>query len=520
LAQAAADALDELQAYDFATGVQEALKAGFAGVPQQALASALLQAYSASRDPDDLPDPATLTAVASFLIFATSVDAARKALKAQFDGTAEHLLMAELLGMQPDVPVPASAIADFVAMQLPNIKPMLGRGAEGPVALNQALLELPTILRQPIVEAVLRHAKPSKQMLAFAALSLLFPFEAGTKRLALGWLGEQGGAETAAFLQVLPAGMADAAAVATARRALVRRGVAVTAKAKALPGIPLDWPVVEAYASTVDGQGSQGLYLLRRISPSKLALVGAVCNDQRGIAEGIHVPEAPAAALRAMLAGLTADRISVTPVPAAYVVQRILAGVELARTLQLPLPFEFQLGRYLLAGLDAGASIDSMAMVRPWADPASLPDTHYLLHTLGGSSWYFDVADGLTTAFLMAADKALKSVPDTLEPLSVPPDIAAEADYPDGLLLHLQREAWLAEKVDAAAEKLFTPQVRWRWCRRLAEMAYWFDADGRPTMRRLAATAAVVMDPGSPVPLTEQPLAAAMVRLSVLARYE
>jgi hypothetical protein len=521
LGKTAAAALDELIEYDFATGAQMALVSAFADAPKSDVAAALLHALADRTVPGHSITGGELTAFAGFLILAAGIDAARHEVQSQFNGTIEHLLIAEALGLSVKDQVTTDGVAGFVKAQAPALKSILTSDAMGPTALNQVLLEMPAVLRSPMVAAILGLDRPTKALLAFAALALLFPFDGDTKRHVLAWMAAKGGPEAQAFLAGLPKTAVDAPTMALVCKAVKRLGESTGIAAKGIAGIPIRWPVIDAFASPVDGQGSQGLYLVRQISSRKVALVGAVCNDRRGIAEGIAVPGCRLSDLREMVANLSqSEGVDLVAVPPEYIVHRIQAGIDQARDLQLPLPMSFQTGRYLLAGLPVVGEVDVMEAAREWADSTMLPDTHYLLHTKAGAAWYVGEEDGLTPSFFASAERALKRMPPQKASLQVPMAIANEADDPDGLLLWLQREEFLAKEVAAEVAHHFTPEVRRLWSQRLAEMAFWFDQDGRATMGDLAATAAVAMAPDSGVPLADQPLPAAMLRLSVLSHLD
>jgi hypothetical protein len=508
-------AIDELLLQDFATGAQLTVMAGLAASPSGPLATALLKAFGVAASHASLT-AREFTVFAGFLILATSADHAHAAMAAAFDGTAEHLFLADQLGLPLAGNAPAETVSAFVGKMTPNMAAIISADPQGPVALNQTLLELPAVLRAPLIAAMLQEGRTTKAKTAFAALALLFPFDGATKRHALDWLVAKGGDDASAFLAGVPGNAVDKTTKALISKAKKGMGPLTAAPAKDLPCVPIHWPVVDAFATPVDGQGSQGLYLVRQISARRVALIGAVCNDVRGLADGLNLPSTSLGDLREMVDALSEDGVDLVPVPAEYVIQRVQAGIEQARARQLPLPMAVQAGLYLLAGVPAAEPVDVMAAAGEWADAAMLPETHFILHTRACSAWYFTEEDGVSAKFFAAADKAMAKLAPQQHELQVPLAISQEADEPDGLLLWLHLEGFLAKEVAAEVDRLFTAERRRRWSQRLAEMAFWFDQDGRGTMGDLAATAAVALAPESGVALADQPLLAAMLRLSAV----
>jgi hypothetical protein len=274
--------------------------------------------------------------------------------------------------------------------------------------------------------------------------------------------------------------MADGARAKTARKAakraiyrLAQAGVTVPSS----PGAPAGPAVrrqaeraVRAWLSGVDGTGSRAVWILFEGGlGGQLQLCSLILNDEAGVLEaagGSISRKRLEAELRHLREHQKLPWVETDPARACALVSEALDLH--ARTGAEPPP-EFARWRPLFAESSAAPS-DARPKAEP--DPGLLERSAELLELPELAGWFVD--PGLISEDALALLQARESR------LIVSDQIRAE------------RETAIA---DAVIDKHFTPEIRRRWARRLAEMAFIFESTGREeTARQVASVEAALAD--------------------------
>jgi hypothetical protein len=275
-----------------------------------------------------------------------------------------------------------------------------------------------------------------------------------------------------------------------ARRALYR----LAQQGVTPPPRPSARPVVErraerparAWLSGIDGTGSRAAWILFEGGFGGTVLCSLILNDIVGVLEAAG-GEITKKRLDTELAALRANQklpwIEVAPARAVAAVREALAR---HRTLGTTPPAAFARWQPVFAGLP----VDDAPAVPPGApaDPAMLERAAELLGVPELASWFLDPES--------VQSESLELLQTRESRLVVSDQIKAERE---------------AAVIDRIVEREFTPEARERWARRLDEMAFVFEATGRPEHAAMAAAAAVALrDVAQDV--RRQPFAEALAR--------
>jgi hypothetical protein len=273
-----------------------------------------------------------------------------------------------------------------------------------------------------------------------------------------------------------------------ARRALYRlaqRGVAAPAR-------PAPRPVVEsrperaarAWISGIDGSGSRAAWILFEGGFGGARLCSLIVNDTVGIADvagGEITKKRLEAELEVLRASQKLPWIETEPERVCGLVAEALA---LHREKGTAPPVAFARWQRLFEG----AAVPAPPPPPVAADPALVERAAELLELPELAGWFLDpeAVQGDAVELLAARESRLV----------VSDQIKAE-----------RQEAIL----DRVVEREFEAEARRRWARRLGEMAWVFEATGRPEPAALAlAAAAALADPGADV--RRHPFARALAR--------
>ena len=315
------------------------------------------------------------------------------------------------------------------------------------------------------VEAIARAGEaPAEALRALAAAPATVLDET-----LITFAGERG-AEALPALTVLASARAERAVRRAAKRALYRlaqRGITPA------PEAPRRVVVVErqteravrAWISAIDGSGSRATWILFEGPYGGLKLCSLIINDEVGIVE----------------------------VAGGDITKKRLDRELTALRAEQKLPWvESEPGRAL------GLVADALALHggRGTAPPAEFARWRHLFPSVPGP------AGGTAPEDLPLDEEALERSAELLElPEMMGWFLDPESVQADALEVLQARESRLVvseqiknERQDAiltrVIERAFTPEARARWARRLREMAWIFEATGRPEPARLAAAAA------------------------------
>ncbi len=331
--------------------------------------------------------------------------------------------------------------------------------------------------------AVLEAALADPARLDAAARQTLAAASAPTLESAL---RDFGAAHGAAALPVLATLAADAAARdvrRAARRALYRlsqQGVTVPAK-------PPRRAVVErrpeqpgrAWFSGIDGTGSRAVWVLFEGGFGGTALCSLIVNDTAGIldvAGGAITKKRLEEELKSLRASQKLPWIEVPPARAVGAVTEALA---LHGSLGTSPPAAFERWKPLFENLRRGGGgghfgaphvqHEAHGGNKP-ADPALLERSAELLALPELASWFID--------------------PESVQSDSLALLEARESRLVVSDQIKAEREATIVARI---VERELGPDVRRRWARRLDEMAFVFDATGRPEPAAIARAAAAAL---------------------------
>lgn len=470
--------IDYLQDDDYSTEALEAAIAQLGHKPSAQRAKDLLNAWlktPPSADPEGMQE---ITNFATFLILANGYEAAQEAClgallepRASGTDTMALFMLGEQLALEPTEEPPNQ---EFPFEQIAaGLAAEMGTRVEDLPALLEALLCIPVILRPRLVRHLIEGLKTSPVGGTFAALAMLYPLDEASHRELLGPLMASGaaGREFLEHLHPEDRGRPELPLLAQLPPA------AAALKPPTPKHLPLDWPVASCFATVPDGRGSQAIYLFRRRPDRSFVMVGAVVNDGRGIVDGLAHPEMSASEQKAMIARIKADAPGTTEVPLEYAIARIREGIALTETKHLPLPFDFQIDRYLLAGLWHEPPIDVATQVaRMAANPALTPTDELLADPVCRSHFFVNDGTHGTPGFFKAI------LPKIRKHGAIDPSVLNQ---------------W--------AESIFDAPMRRLWKGRLEQLAYLFSLKQQTQKAKLAATAALALDPESRVPLADQP---------------
>ena len=308
-------------------------------------------------------------------------------------------------------------------------------------------------------------------------------------------LREFGAAHGAAALPVLTALAADEAARGV-RRAAKRALYRLAQRGVSAPAPPTRRPVVErrperparAWFSGVDGTGSRAVWVLFEGGFGGAALCSLIVNDVVGIldvAGGEITKKRLEGELKSLRASQKLPWIEVSPSRATAAVADALA---LHARLGTAPPSAFARWRPIFEPMPDGAATADSARGAAPVDAALAERGAELLALPELASWFID-------------PEAVQS--DALALLEARESRLVVSDH-----IKAEREAAILTRI---VERELVPEARRRWARRLDEMAFVFDATGRPEPAAIArASAAALADETRDV--ARQPLAAGLAR--------
>ena len=272
------------------------------------------------------------------------------------------------------------------------------------------------------------------------------------------------GAAALAVLEALTAARLDRGVRKAARLAIYRLGQ----RGVAPPPRPAPKPVVErrqeraarGWVSAVDGSGSRAVWVLFETAIGGLDLCSLIVNDEIGIVDAAG-GEITKKRLETELAALRASqKLPWLEVEPARALQAVGEALGLHRARGTSPPAAFQRWERLFAPAEPGplASGD--------ADPAAIEQAPSLLELPEMAGWFLDPE--------RVQSDALEILQGRESRLVVSDQIKAE------------REAAVLDRV---VEREMDGEARRRWARRLAEMAFVFEATKRPDQAALAEAA-------------------------------
>jgi hypothetical protein len=312
-------------------------------------------------------------------------------------------------------------------------------------------------------------------------------------------LREFAAAHGAAALPVLTA-LADEAAARDLRRGARRALYRLSQQGVVAPAKPAPRPVVErrperavrGWFSGIDGTGSRAVWVLFESAFGGAALASLIVNDTAGILD-VAGGEITKRRLKEELKSLRASQklpwVEVEPARAVGAVTEALA---LHATLGTSPPAAFE--RWKARFESAATGTPQLQHEGGAGTRATEPDPHLidrageLLALPELASWFLD--------------------PESVQSESLALLEARESRLVVSDQIKAEREQAI---VAAIVERELTPAVRMRWARRLDEMAFVFDATGRPEPGAIArATAAALADPARDA--ARQPFATGLAR--------
>ena len=349
--------------------------------------------------------------------------------------------------------------------------------------------------------AVLEAALAEPARLDAAARQTLAAAAAPTLESALRDFAATHGAAALPVLATLAADEAARDVRRAARRALYRlsqQGVTVPAK-------PPRRPVVErrpeqparAWFSGIDGTGSRAVWVLFEGGFGGTTLCSLIVNDTAGIldvAGGAITKKRLEEELKSLRASQKLPWIEVPPARAMGAVAEALA---LQERLGTSPPAAFERWKLLFEkarGLPVGAGgprhgpPDPPVVAPPAANTALVERAAELLALPELASWFID--------------------PESVQSDSLALLEARESRLVVSDQIKAEREAAIVARI---VERELVPDVRRRWARRLDEMAFVFDATGRPEPAGLARVAAAALADETRN-VTQQPFATGLAR--------
>ncbi|MBU6429126.1 MAG: hypothetical protein KGR26_08970, partial [Cyanobacteria bacterium REEB65] len=364
--------------------------------------------------------------------------------------------------------------------------------------LMAMLSSMPGLSMDFLTAELLKGASAHPKREHFAIGVMLTPCAQAARCRAAQWLLDLGGKGAREWLErITPAEVGDGA-YRLIRKSLAKGQPAPRMdKGTSFGDFSLSWPITEALATQPDGQGSQGLYLVRAMPHKKYALAGAVVSDIRGIADGLEFVGITGKDVAKIKRDFSRDdSVLVFPVEPAYVLTRIRQGIALASHRGMPLPLELDMALPWFAGLWDLPEVDVMGRARSWARPELLSVTGALPYDPVCASWFL-TPDG--------SAESERFFEEVAEPYGDPDrDLSEEC---------------LQDAVGPWVDRVLAP-LRETLAERLAHVAYLFDQAGDRNRRDLAATAsAALLAEGS---LAEVAFASALVKRSaeLAAEYE
>ncbi len=325
--------------------------------PREEVARALVDHFA--RQSLTLPDLEAVTAVTRVLSFLVSVfgwAGARQAIEASLrGGGGQH--SSPLCVLSRTAGIPCGIRPDrrdgtrFNAL----VHEFSSRVRTGGVDLWDAacwLTGVPSVDLGELVAAILARVADHPHLWPYVACLLLGPGDEPVKVRTISWLGMHIGRQALPLLDRLTEESSGAEAMAAVRRERVRLDNAPHAErgpALVMAGLPFDWPIVGAYASTVED--GTWFYVARQQSDGHEALIGALVSRQRGISDATGEIKAPHAHLQDFLDGIDASPYRLRTVPPRVALTRIRQAIRTTTARELPLPYEFRAMRHILAGL-------------------------------------------------------------------------------------------------------------------------------------------------------------------------
>ena len=254
-------------------------------------------------------------------------------------------------------------------------------------------------------------------------------------------------------------------------------------------------PTHRVWATLVDGEGHQAVFVARRRPDGMLKVVSILISDVEGLKGCLGVDalkdEEMAEIDKALLGeGLAPAEVTLAEARAIVAEARALAMGQSRR-----LPVEYEIWKGLLQDPSGGSEDPSTAALSGWADMPASDDQAMLV--------------------LLPRTGGLASAPEfrhwVLEPGLVWPYVD-EWSFALGAMssAKVERET-LDQLVDLAAHDLIDHDKRTTLTRRLLRQAWLLERAGKADAARLARSAAVGLDPVRGVPLKVQPFVRGMV---------
>ena len=296
-------------------------------------------------------------------------------------------------------------------------------------------------------------------------------FSAELLEAALGALARRHGDDGLRFVTALAEGRSGKPARRAARRVLYRlsqAGVTLPAPAPT-PVVKRQRPrALRAWASSVDGTGSRAVWILFDSGAGALALCALILSDQAGLLQSAGGPISKKRLEGELRAVRQSEKLPWIEVPPERATALVGEALRLHERLGTAPPAGFTRWRPFFA--DAAAA-EPARPVTGETDPTLLDHSAELLDRPELAGWFLDPG-------------ALGS--DALELLQ-----ARESRLVLSAELKAAREAAIVERV---VDRLFTPEARALWARRLSEMAWIFHETGRPREARVAYATALALD--------------------------
>lgn len=255
--------------------------------------------------------------------------------------------MLQLLEEDPELPALPPRMRHGLVQAARELVAELDDGEIGAWDLAVRFLEMPLPTRLAVWEGLRHHAAEHPGLKTLAFMLLLFPIDDALRQQLEPWIANEGGEAACQLIDWLLLTEASPAVQARLRQRLLELRNRRQAPERTVPGIPLGWPVIAAFASP-EHDGVQDLYVARQRPDGLIALFmgrmsGPLVEDACGN------PGMSEAEYQSCLADLrqASPLHACTP---SEVLRRIDAGAEAVRRAGYPMPFGFQVARYLLAG--------------------------------------------------------------------------------------------------------------------------------------------------------------------------
>ena len=356
------DFLTYLEWEGYTTEAQTQVRTALSGRRnRKLLARDLIKTFCRRADVGDMPTMELVRRFLGFLVFLVGRDLTLEAFKPLFavpEPEPELGMMAEALDLIQGMETPPELAQSMRQLGRQMIGPealaQMEQGDEGIGSLLEGLLDVPVHSRRFVAEALLAEFQEHAKLAQMLSWAVLFPYDDGTLDVFLQGLLSTCGDAGAAYLERLGPNDVGDAGLALFRRALIRvrnRAGQPTRRRTPIKGAPPDWPVQDVRATPPDGQGSQGIYLVRQRSPRRLALVGFVLNDERGIVDAVSRVQVTPREWRDTLEHMAKGTGGAFRISVAHACSRLESALAISRAGGYPLPLAYLAARYLMAGL-------------------------------------------------------------------------------------------------------------------------------------------------------------------------